>query len=227
MELSLLAEVREGLGKQHVIKLRQKEQIPGVLYGEGKPTEHLSVNALEFNRLIIKNGTGKLISLKINSGKKTPEATHVLIKEAQRHPVKGNVIHIDFLRVAMDHLVTVKVAVHIIGEEKRPRDGAILELFVHELEVSCLPGNIPNRIQIDVSKLPLGSAIHVKDLQIPDVKILAPPEEAIVMAALPVVAVEACCRRRRTPEAAGARKKKPNNLIRKNPPMGERLCFVL
>ena len=122
MELALLAEVREGVGKQHVIKLRQKEMIPGVLYGEGKPPEHLTVNALEFNRLISKSGTGKLISLNINSGKKTPETTHVLIKEAQRHPVKGNVIHIDFLRVAMDHLITVKVSIHITGEEKRPRD---------------------------------------------------------------------------------------------------------
>ena len=81
-----------------------------------------------------------------------------------------------------------------------------MESFVHELEVSCLPGNIPNRIQVDVSKLALGAAIHAKDLQIPDGKILAPPEEVIVMAALPVVAVEAAEAAAGTPEAAGTKK---------------------
>ncbi|HEX3045365.1 MAG TPA: 50S ribosomal protein L25 [Bacillota bacterium] len=206
MELALLAEVREGLGKQKVIKLRQNNQIPGVLYGEGKPTEHITVNAHEFDRLIVKNGTGKLISLDINSGKKAAEKTHVLIKEFQRHPVKGNVLHIDFLRVAMDHQVTVKVPVHLVGEEKRARDGAILEVLFHEMEVSCLPGNIPNRIQVDVSKLPLGSAIHVKDIQIPDVKLLNSPEEVVVMAALPTVGAEPGESGAAEPEVVGAKK---------------------
>jgi large subunit ribosomal protein L25 len=206
MELSLLAEVREGLGKQKAVKLRQSNQIPGVLYGEGKPTEHVTVNAHEFNRLIVKNGSGKLISLNINSGKKAAEKIHVLIKEFQRHPVKGNILHIDFMRVAMDHQVTIKVPVHLVGEEKRTRDGAILEVFFHEMEISCLPANIPNRIQVDVSKLQLGASIHVKDLQIPDVKFLNSPEEVIVMAALPTVAVEPVETTATEPEVVGAKK---------------------
>ncbi|MCL6590282.1 MAG: 50S ribosomal protein L25 [Firmicutes bacterium] len=202
MELSLMAEIREGLGTQKAIKIRHNNQIPGVLYGEGKPTEHVTVNAHELDRLIAKNGTGKLISLNINSGKKT----HVLIKEFQRHPVKGNILHIDFLRVAMDHQVTVKVPVHLTGEDKRPRDGAILEVFFHELEISCLPAKIPNRILIDVSKLPMGGAIHAKDLQVPDVKLLVAPEEPIVMAAAPTVTVEPAESSVVEPEVIGAKK---------------------
>jgi large subunit ribosomal protein L25 len=190
MEFSLAASVREGLGKQKVIKLRQKGEVPAVLYGEGKENEHLTLEAIELQKIFQKGGASKLISLKIKKGKKE-EQEHVLVKDYQRHPVKGNVIHVDFLRVAMDHLVTVKTPVHLVHEEKRVKDGAVLEIVLHELEVNCLPANIPDRILVDVSKLAIGSGIHVKDLVLPEgIKIVNGPEEAIVMAAAPTAAVE-------------------------------------
>jgi large subunit ribosomal protein L25 len=190
MDFSLAASVREDLGKQKVIKLRQKGEVPAVLYGEGKENEHLTLDALELQKIFLKGGASKLISLKVKKGKKE-EQEHVLVKAFQKHPVKGNLIHVDFLRVAMDPLVTVKTPVHLIHEEKRVKDGAVLELVLHELEVSCLPANIPDRILVDVSKLAIGTGIHVKDLVLADgIKILNSPEEAIVMAASPTAAVE-------------------------------------
>ena len=190
MELLLVAEEREALGKQKAVKFRQNGRIPGVLYGEGKPVEHITVNAHEFSHMVLKHGLGKLISLDIQKGKKTSKE-HVLIKECQRHPVKGNILHVDFFRVAMDHMVTVKVPVHITGEEKRTRDGAILEILVHELEVSCLPANIPDRIMVDVSKLSVGIGLHIKDIAMPEgVKCLNPAEEMVVLAASPTVGAE-------------------------------------
>jgi len=190
MELLLAAEEREASGKQKSIKLRQNGQIPGVLYGEGKPVEHLAVNAHQFSHLALKHGLGKLIKLDIQKGKKTI-TEQVLIKECQRHPVKGNILHIDFFRVALDHPVNIKVPVHLTGEDKRPRDGAILEIAIHELEINCLPAQIPDRIMVDVSKLMIGAGIHVKDIIVPEeIRITSPADEVVVLASSPTVAVE-------------------------------------
>lgn len=190
MELSLTAEVREELGKQKNVKIRSNGQIPGVLYGEGKPTEHITLDALEFGRFILKNGMGKLISLGIQKGNKSVKE-QVLIKECQKHPVKRNFLHIDFIRVAMDHPVNLKVPVHFIGEEKRPHDGSILEVKIHELEISCLPANIPDHITVDVAKLMIGNGIHVKDLVLPqEIRVLNLMEEVVVLASSPTGNVE-------------------------------------
>jgi large subunit ribosomal protein L25 len=185
MEYTLTATQREGLGTGKVKKLRVKGFVPGVLYGEGKTTQHISVNAHDFGMLIMRGGAGKLINLKIAGG--TSEVLeHVLIKEYQRHPVKGNFLHVDLLRVVMDHLINVKVSVHLFNEEKRQRDGAILEVLMHEMEISCLPGNIPDRIDIDVADLAIGSGIHIRDLNLPEgVKAVSPPEEIVVLASAP------------------------------------------
>ena len=191
MEYSLAASVREELGKQKAGQLRQKGQVPAVLYGEGKENEHLILDAHQLQMVFLKGGTTKLLNLKIQKGKKEEEQ-HVLVKDFQKNPVKGNVIHVDFLRVAMDHMVTVKSPVHLKNEDKRAHDGAVLEIVLHELEVSCLPANIPDRIYVDVKSLAMGSGIHVKDLELPEgVKVLNAPEEAIVMAIAPTAAAEA------------------------------------
>lgn len=190
MELLLVAEAREALGKQNVAKCRKNGRVPGVLYGEGKPVEHVTLNANELNHFILKHGLGKLISLDIQKGKKTTKE-HVLIKECQRHPLKGNILHVDFFRVSMDHMVTVKVPVHITGEEKRSRDGAILEILVHELEVSCLPAHIPDRIMVDVSNLSQGAGLHIKDIVMPEgVRCLTSAEEIVVLVVSPTVGAE-------------------------------------
>lgn len=185
MDLTLNANIREGIGKQKVIKLRQNGAIPAVLYGEGKPTQHLTVSAYDLNRVLVKGGISKLISLTVSDGQ-TKQNEHVLVKELQRHPSKGHLLHLDLMRVAMDHPVSVKVGVHVINEEKRIKDGAVIELLLHELEISCLPNNIPERINIDVHNLTLGNGIHVKDLNLPQgIKALSPLEEMVVLAAAP------------------------------------------
>ena len=125
--MEITVAVRENLGTGDAKRFRKNGEIPGVIYGEGKPTEHLIVNARDFDHLVLKEGTGKLIELKIQKGK-AAEKSHVLIKDLQHHPVKGNIIHVDFLRVAMDHMVTVKVPLHLANDEKKTRDGAILEM---------------------------------------------------------------------------------------------------
>lgn len=190
MEFTLNASIRDGIGKQKVIKLRQNEVIPAVLYGEGKPTQSIQLSTYDLGRILFKGALGKLISLSVSDGK-TTQVEHVLIKELQRHPVKGSFTHIDFLRVAMDHLVTVKVPIHIVNEEKRTKDGAVIEVLMHEVEVSCLPGNIPDRINVDVQKLAMGTGIHINDLKVPEgVKVLDTAVEMVVLASAPGGAAE-------------------------------------
>ncbi|TCL76346.1 large subunit ribosomal protein L25 [Hydrogenispora ethanolica] len=187
MELSLSAVTREGVGTLKVRKLRNEGQIPAVLYGEGKPNQNIAVNGRELE-ILLREGSGKLINLQLKLAKGV-KREHVLIKELQKHPVKGGVTHLDLLRVAMDQPVTVKVPLRLVHEEKRPRDGAVLETMIHELEVSCLPTAIPEHIEVDISGLNIGETIHVKDLQLaPGVKVLNSPEEALVLASAPTVA---------------------------------------
>lgn len=198
--MELTVAVRESFGTGNANRSRRVGEIPGVLYGENKPTEHLTVNARDFGRLVLKEGTGKLIKLKVEKGK-AAEEDQVLIKDLQRHPVKGNIIHVDFLRVAMDRLVTVKVPLYLATEEKKTKDGAIVELLIHELEVSCLPGNIPDRIQVHAANLATGGKVHVKDLELGEgVKAVTALEETVVQAVAPSVAAEPVA----TEEPAGA-----------------------
>ncbi len=206
--MEITVAVREKLGTGNANRSRNSGEIPGVIYGEGKQTEHLSINAREFGRLVTKEGTGKLVELKIQKGK-TTEKSHVLIKNLQRHPVKGEIIHVDFLRVAMDHPVTVKVPIHLANDEKKTRDGAIIEVLMHELEISCLPGNIPDRIQVHAADLPTGGKIHVKDLELGNgVKAVSALEETVVQAVSPTVAAETTTEQPSTAEPEVIKEKK-------------------
>lgn len=206
--MEITVAVREKLGTGNAKRFRNSGEIPGVIYGEGKQTEHLSVNARDFGRLVSKEGTGKLIELKIQKGKAT-EKSHVLIKNLQRNPVKGEIIHVDFLRVAMDHLVTVKVPIYLANDEKKTRDGALIEVLMHELEVSCLPGNIPDRIQIHAVDLPTGGKIHVKDLDLgKGIKAITALDETIVQAIAPTVAAETTTEQPATTEPEVIKEKK-------------------
>lgn len=180
--MEITAAVREDLGTANARRSRKTGEIPGVVYGEGKPTEHVTVSAQDFGRLVSKEGTGKLIKLKLQKGKASDQ-DQVLIKSLQRHPVKGNIIHVDFLRVAMDHLVTIKVPLYLATEERKTRDGAIVEILLHELEISCLPANIPDRIQFHTNNLTAGGKVHVKDLELGNgIKSVTPLEETVAQA---------------------------------------------
>lgn len=189
MELTLDAEIRTEKGTGAAHRLRRQGLIPAVVYAKaGSETISLSRRAAE--RLVAHAGTGRLVTLAVKRGKKS-EKKPVLIKELQRHPVQGEIIHIDFHAVALDKAIETHVPVHLAGEEKRTHDGAIIEQFLRELEVSCLPTQIPDSFIVDISRLPLGASIHVRDLTPPEgVRILTPAEDVVVTAAAPSAAAE-------------------------------------
>jgi large subunit ribosomal protein L25 len=188
MELQMTAAYREETGKGAVHRLRRSGRIPAVLSRQGGESIPLSVDTREFIRLKNQGGLSRLLHLKIKQGKKS-EVKSVLVKEVQLNPVNWEPLHLDFLEVALDHEVTLKIPVHITGT--RANDGAVIEQVLHEIEISCLPSAIPDGIPIDISGLGMGESILIKDIMPPEgVQFMTSPEEPVVLAAAPTTRTE-------------------------------------
>jgi large subunit ribosomal protein L25 len=178
-------EPRTKSGKGALGRLRRAGFTPCVFYGpELEGSVIGSIDTVRINRLLSSGHWETMrISLKLPSGGEEM----CIIREVQRHPLTGGLVHIDFMRLLKDRRVTVNVPLRVLGREACPgiRDGGVLETL-HEIEVETLPMNIPESIDVDISQLPLGGMIHVRDLVLSeDLSILADPEEVAVIVAAP------------------------------------------
>jgi large subunit ribosomal protein L25 len=181
-ELSLAVEVREQTGKGVARKIRAAGRIPGVVYGLGKQTVSLSLDPAELEKLIKTShaGLNTLFSLK---GDECVEGRTVLIKEIQREPVKGTMVHADLFELDLNARLHVSVPIHIVGTPEGVTYGGMLEHLMREIELDCMPNAIPDALEVDVSALNIGDTIYVSELAVPeDVVPLVPGE-------LPVVSV--------------------------------------
>jgi large subunit ribosomal protein L25 len=164
-QVSLKAGRREPQGKGGARKLRMVGDIPAVLYGAGGEPVSIKLNAhdaeLLFRSISVDN---TLINLEVE-GEKVPVVT--LVREIQTHPARGKLLHVDFLRVQMDVEVELEVPLHLEGTAVGVRDGGVLDQPIHDLPVRCLPADIPESIQVDVSNLNVGDSLRVKDLAVP------------------------------------------------------------
>lgn len=164
---TLTAETRTERGKSAARKLRVAGKVPAVVYGHGEETQALSINAHEiellFSRISVES---TMITLKIEGRKGGDLRT--LIREVQKHPVKANVVHIDFYQLHAGEKLTVHTPIRLVGTPSGVREGGILNQPLDTLDVRCLPDNIPSVIEIDVSGLHIGDSIHVRDLALPD-----------------------------------------------------------
>lgn len=179
---ALSTEVRTLRGKVAARQLRRAGKLPAVLYGHGQEPLTLTVGAKEFSDLIAHHGTHMLLNLQ---GAASETA---IIKKIERHPVKGIPATIDFLRVSANERISVKIPIHLIGEAMDVRSGAgLLVQSLHEIEVSVLPAEVPNFVEVDISDLVLsGPAIHVSEITLPaGVELLSSSEEAIAAINLP------------------------------------------
>ncbi len=192
---------REGTGKQVAKRLRRAGAVPAILYGGARP-ETITVDPRAVLRIIHgREGTTQLLTLQFDGGGSQRMA---IIRHLQFDPVSERLVHVDLQEVSADRAITVRVAVHPVGEALGVKEQkGILNLALHELDVSCLPANIPDRIDADVSQLAIGDVLTVGNLRAPEgVRILndpgqavatvSPPmaEEAPVVAAPAVVAAE-------------------------------------
>ncbi|WP_049766430.1 50S ribosomal protein L25/general stress protein Ctc [Syntrophobacter fumaroxidans] len=165
MDIELVAQTRTKSGKGPARALRRNEMVPAVLYGPKAETVSLSVPRQRLERLLRDMGEeSKLLRLTVE-GDGTAEMKQVLIREVQVHPVRRRFLHVDFYEVPLDHPIVVEVPVELLGEPVGVKKGGTLNLIQRMLSVRCLPGEIPEKVQVDVSKLDIGSSIQVEQLR--------------------------------------------------------------
>lgn len=167
--IELKAEHREGTGKKIAKGMRREGKIPAILYGKKIKPVSLAVNEKEFHKAThTKAGSNALISLLVEGAKAGKDNT-CLIKEVQRHPVTDQVLHVDFAAVSLTEKIKVKVhlAVRDMEEAAGIKEGGVLDVVHHEVEVECLPVDIPEKIEFSVKQMKIGDAVHVKELTFP------------------------------------------------------------
>ena len=165
--IKLNAQPRQETGKGAARTLRRAGRIPAVLYGSGKDTQPISVSIQELERMFNNpKFTRGLINLAVANGGKSMQT--VMIKEFQRDPVKDHYLHIDFYEIKMDQKISVMVPVTTTGTSNGVEEGGILQIIRRELEVYCLPANIPEQIEIDISSLEMGDSVHVSEVPLPE-----------------------------------------------------------
>lgn len=188
-EIILEATLREEAGKSKVKPLRKSGFIPAIVYGEGKKTVSIKVERRSVLRLIHEHHIENvIINLKIAGDEKKAKDSAVIIKEIQRDPVRDDILHIDFNQISLTKEIKVKVPITAKGEPVGVKvDGGSLEHVIWELEIECLPTQIPPKIEVEVSQLKIGDAILVKDLTLPPgIKVLQDPDQVVVSVAAPV-----------------------------------------
>ncbi|NIM19646.1 MAG: 50S ribosomal protein L25 [Candidatus Latescibacteria bacterium] len=159
----LSSERREGSGKGIARKLRQQGRIPAVLYGHNQEPVHLSLAELEIRKVLHEHPESAIVDLTIDGKNRT--SCNAIVREVQRHPATGRLLHIDFQRIKMDEKVRVHVPIVLLGNAKGVKEmGGILEHGLRELNITCVPTAIPNAIEIDVTELIIGDSIHVRDI---------------------------------------------------------------
>lgn len=160
------AQARTDEGKGASRRLRRTGKVPAVVYGADKAPESISVDHNQFIRHLAEEAFYAHILTLVIDGKKS----QVVLKDLQRHPANDNkIVHADFLRVDAKHAMTMTVQLHFTGEEKAPgvKAGGLVSHVMTEVEISCLPKDLPEFIEVDVSNLGMDETVHLTDLKLP------------------------------------------------------------
>jgi large subunit ribosomal protein L25 len=167
--VNLAAQPRTTTGKGAARQSRFKNRVPAVIYGHNRPTRPLDLDSAELERVLTGiEPESTLIELTVDGQK-----TRALIREIQRHPIRPDIIHVDFYEIRSDEKVRLKVPVHCVGTPEGVRNaGGVLDQVAREVEIEVLPEHIPERVELDVTALAVGHSLHVRDLTIPNAKII-------------------------------------------------------
>lgn len=180
-ELVLNAEERTLTGKKSK-RVRWEGKIPGVYYAHGEKNIPIQVPSLSLNPLIYTSET-RIIDLQLKSGSKK-----AILRDVQFDPVTDRPIHFDLQGLREDEEITLDIPVVLVGGTPiGVRDGGLLQHIMHKVKVSCLPKNIPGKIEVNVGGLAINKAVHVRDLSLPNVTILEAPDDSIVAVVPPTV----------------------------------------
>jgi large subunit ribosomal protein L25 len=187
MTSTLRATPRTTHGKNAARALRRSGRVPGVVYGHGGEGRAISIDALEAERLLASISVeNTLIDLMVEGG----APTRALIREVQWHPVSPVLLHLDFLEVHAGEKVKLHVPIRLVGLAVGvDMHGGILDQSLYDLEIECLPNQIPEVAEVDVSALDVGGVLRVRDVALPNVKILNDPDVTVVSVVPPTVAL--------------------------------------
>ncbi len=184
MELVLKVEPR-ATGKKVVKSLRREGKVPGIYYHHGEESIPVAVDAKALRT--VAHAESSLIDLEFSDGRKAK----CVIREVQRDPVRGEFLHVDLMGIRLAESVTVEVPVHVVGVPVGVKDkGGVLQQALRHVEIECLPLDIPEFVEIDVSGLDIQDSLHVSDLQLEGIKILTDPEQLVVTVRPPRVHAE-------------------------------------
>jgi large subunit ribosomal protein L25 len=198
-QVTLQVEPRTKTGKGFNHRLRLDETVPGVFYTR---TENIPVQVKELplRKAFSQVGQSQILSVQVGDGAATPS----LIKAIQFHPVKNRILHVDFYGVDLTKVLRVSVPVTVTGKSKGEAEGGVLELIRDHLEVECLPGDIPDKLTVDVTPLAIGQSIHVADVPTPSgVKAVYDDNFAVVAVMAKVAETEAAEGEAEAASAAG------------------------
>ena len=187
-DITLATEKRTELGSRPSGRLRKQGKVPAVVYGLDADTVSITVPARELQHILAgESGANTLITLDVDG-----DSVLTLARQIHRHPTRGELVHVDFIRISRDTAVSAEIPVHLMGEPTGVRDGGLLEQLLFNLTVEALPGNIPVSIEIDVTELAIGDQLRVEDLPLPEgVVTHAESDFVIAQVAAPRIATEA------------------------------------
>jgi large subunit ribosomal protein L25 len=178
-EFVVAAKSRTETGKSSNRRLRGRGLIPGIVYGAGREAVSVAVSPSDITAVLHSAaGENTLFDLEIGG-----ERRKVILKEFQREPIKGELLHADFFEVALDKPIEIDVQIELVGTPVGVKNqGGILDFITRELQIECLPTDIPEKISVDVSGLELGNLLRVSDVQLPSDRITLLTDPDVVVA---------------------------------------------
>lgn len=186
------AQVRPSMTKGQRNQLRREDKIPAVVYGRGEDTFPLILDGRTLRQVLTTGGTNVLLDLKVKSkGKKTLQET-VMFRDIQRDILyQDRILHVDFIRISMTDKIEVSVYLNFVGEPTGTSEGGVLSLVTREIEIKCLPGDIPEQFDVDVSALAIGDSITAESLDLKgDFELITPPETTLAQVLAPMAEEE-------------------------------------
>src|SRR6267378_798128 len=188
--ISLEAARRADVGKGVARKLRAGGRIPGVYYGRGEDSIPLTVGLKDLMS-VLESADGSNVIVDLKLGGEAAKDRKALIREIQRDPVAGSILHLDLQHISLTERITVEVPIVLVGVPLGVKDaGGILEHLLREVEVECLPTDIPSKLEVDVSALQIGDSLHVSDIKADRAEILTEADRAIAAVVPPTILEE-------------------------------------
>jgi large subunit ribosomal protein L25 len=186
-DITLASEPRTQLGSRPSGRYRREGKVPAVVYGLGTDTRSITVPARELQHILAgEAGANSLINLDVDG-----ETVLTLARQIHRHPTRGELVHVDFVRIDRDVAVSAEIPIHAIGEAEGVKDGGLLEQLMFHLTIEAMPGNIPVALEIDVSALAIGDQLRLEDMQLPEgVSTQVELDTVVVQVAAPRVVAE-------------------------------------